>query len=77
MPTYSFKNKKTKRSYELFLTLSEREQYLKDHPNVVQEIVGTAIVSGAGDIRSKIPNDFKDLMNNIKKHHRHSTIQTA
>lgn len=78
MPFYQFrKNQKSKKSYEIFLTLSEREQYLKDNPEVVQELVGTAIVGGIGDARSKVPQDFRDILKNIKKKNPRSNIQTA
>jgi len=33
MPIYIFKNTKTNKTYEEFLSMSEREQYLKDNPD--------------------------------------------
>lgn len=34
MPIYEFKNKKTKKIHEKFFSWSERETYLKDHPEL-------------------------------------------
>ena len=34
MPTYTFKNKDTGETYDKMLKMSEKEQYLKDNPNI-------------------------------------------
>lgn len=40
MPTYLFLNKETKEEYELSMSISERETYLKDNPHVEQLVNG-------------------------------------
>lgn len=34
MPTYSFRNKNTGEEFDVFMSISELEQYLKDNPDV-------------------------------------------
>ena len=36
MPVYIFKNNKTNEVYEKFLSMSEREGYLEDNPDIQQ-----------------------------------------
>lgn len=33
MPTYSFRNKNTGEEFDVFMSISELEQYLKDNPD--------------------------------------------
>ena len=64
MPTYSFRNKDTGKKFELFLSISEREVYLKENPNIQQTVSSPAIISG----RPRKPDEgFRDLLREIKK----------
>ena len=49
MPTYTFHNKTTGVVEDVFLKISEKEQYLKD--NVEQVHTGINIVAGVGRIK--------------------------
>ena len=67
MPTYVFRDKKTQEITEIFMKISEREEFLKQNENLE-----TIITSAAGFISNHNPNakmgsGFKDLMKNIKK----------
>lgn len=64
-PTYSFINNDTGETYDLFLSLSEREEHLKQNPNITQQICSPALHSGRG--MGKIDNGFRDILKNIKK----------
>ena len=64
-PTYGFHNIDTGEEYELFLTLSEREEYLKSNPNVTQMVSAPALHSGRG--MGKPDQGFTDLLKHIKK----------
>ena len=52
MPIYIFKNTKTEETYEEFLSMSEREEYLKNNPDVIQVPTAPAVVSGVGGIKT-------------------------
>jgi hypothetical protein len=73
LPTYTFKNKKTGVVSEEFLSLSEREERLKD-PDIEQCVSAPSIVSGRG--MGKPDNTFRDILKRIKKHNRGSKVNT-
>ena len=71
MACYPVKNLKTGETMELFMPLSEYEQWRKDNPDWDKDWnagIGSA-VSGIGDWQNKLPQGFKDRLNNVKKHH--------
>ena len=66
MPNYLFLNNDSGEEYELFLSISGREQYLKDNPNVTQLVNGAPLIhSGRG--MNKPDNGFRDLLKKIKE----------
>jgi len=71
MACYPVKNLKTGETMELFMPLAEYEQWRKDNPDWDKDWeAGTAgAVSGVGDYQDKLPQGFKDRLNNVKKHH--------
>jgi hypothetical protein len=71
MACYPVKNLKTGETQELFMPLAEYEQWRKDNPDWDKDWnagIGSA-VSGVGDYQDKLPQGFKDRLNNVKKHH--------
>ena len=75
MPTYTFKNLETGEVWEEFLSISEREEKLKD-PNIQQQVGAPAIsYRGAGTHR-KPDEGFRDVLRTIKKGTPRSTINT-
>ena len=77
MPTYNFRNKKTGERWEAFMYISEVDDYLKDNPDVEQEL---NTFSGIGDpyrMGMRKPDDtFRDLLKEMKTKHPGSTINT-
>jgi hypothetical protein len=71
MPTYGFKNKKTGEEFETFMSMGERDIYLKEHPEIEPLISFPAIVSGVDGLR-KPDDSFRDILRNIKKKHKGS-----
>ena len=72
MPTYIFKNKKTDETYEKFLSMSEREEYLKDNPEVIQVPTVPNIVGGVGGI--KTDGGFNEVLSKISEAHPTSAL---
>ena len=69
MPTYDFKNKDTGEVFEKMMKIAEKEQYLKDNPNM-ESYIGTAPAMG-DPVRlgvRKVDNGFRDVLQQI--HHR-------
>lgn len=74
MPNYTIRNKKTGKSKIETMTISEMEQFEKDNPQ--EEVMcGTPLIhSGRG--MGKPPDSFRDILRNVKKKHRRSTVNT-
>ena len=47
VPTYVFKDKLTGNKFEVFLSISEKEQFLKDNPDYKQVLTVPNVISGA------------------------------
>ena len=71
MPMYSVKHLKTGEQKEMTMTISAYEQWRKDNPDWDKDWMAgvAAAVSGVGDYQNKLPQGFKDRLNNVKKHH--------
>jgi len=65
MPTYNIRNKKTGKIITQFMTISEMEQYEKDHPN--QEVMcGLPLIHDGRGLK-KPDSGFRDVLKRIKK----------
>jgi hypothetical protein len=74
MPTYDFLNTETGEEFEKFMSLSEREQYLKDNPKIQQVHLGAmSIVSGVS-ITGKVPDGFKEVLSKVAENHKTSAV---
>lgn len=68
MPTYSFRHETTGEEKDLYLSLSDREKFLKENPEWKQIHKGTPkIVSHTGSILSKTSQTYRDRLKQIKK----------
>lgn len=76
MPNYQFKDSNTNEVFEQFMSISEKETYLKENPHVSQVLGSTNTISGV-NMRSKVPDGFNDVLKGIKKASgRENTIRT-
>lgn len=67
-PTYTFVNKKTGEEIEQFMSMSEREQFLKDHPELEQTIKSVNIVDPVSIGVKRPPVDFqKHVLSKVKE----------
>ena len=73
MPTYDFLNTETGEVEERFMSLSQREQFLKDNPHIQQMIGATATVSGVS-ITGKVPDGFKEVLAKVSENHKQSSV---
>ena len=77
MPTYTFRNTKTDEVFDLFMKMSEKDQYLTDNPDMVS-VIGAPLTVTSLDM--KPDNGFRDVLKEIRGHHdqrfTRSTINT-
>lgn len=69
MPTYTFRDDSGK-EFEITMTISERDQYVKDNPTHTQLITGAPMVASAHRMtNTKVGGNkgFKEVLNNIHK----------
>jgi hypothetical protein len=76
MPTYDFLNTKTGEEFESFMSMSAREQYLKDNPHIQQILGATSTVSGVS-ITGKVPDGFKEVLAKVTENHKQSAVANA
>ena len=69
MPTYNFKNNETGEEWEEFFTMSGKDSFLEQNPNVVQlPSLFNHSASGTGD-RVKTDNGWKENLSRIAEAH--------
>lgn len=78
MPSYKFKNKENRKEITLFFkSISEYEEFKEEHPHM-EQIPGDNIY--VGDImllgKTKPSGEFRERLQEIKRSHRGSTINT-
>ena len=75
MPTYTFFNEKTEVEWDVMMSNAEREQYLKDNPEVSQ-IPGGFVVAGDHimGVGPKVDGGFNERMEQIANSHPDSPL---
>jgi|TARA_B100000287_G_scaffold269891_1_gene254040 hypothetical protein len=63
MPTYSFINNKTKEEFTEFMSMSEKDKYLKKNKHIKQTLKTINIISGTGGIRND--SGWKEVQSKI------------
>ena len=77
MPTYTFKNKDTGEEFDEIMMISERDQFLKDNPHLIQKIVAPRIVAGVMGVGShRVSDGFKEVLQKVKSTNHGSNINT-
>ena len=77
MPIYSMRNNQTQEEFEVTLKYSELEIYLKENPDIQQ--IFTKFPGTGDSVRLGIrkPDDnFRDVLKNVKHHHKKDSINT-
>ena len=75
MPTYEFVNTETDEHVEMFMSLSQREKFLKENTQFRTVICAPGIVSyTGGDLYSKTPSGFKEVLSKVAEAHPNSVV---
>ena len=71
MALYDVIKLKTGETKVLNLSLAKYEEWREDNPDWDKDWQAgiASAVSGVGDFQNKLPQGFKDRLNNVKKHH--------
>ena len=74
MPTYDFYNTETGETFEKLLSISAKEEYLKENSHIQQVHLGAmSIVSGVS-ITGKVPDGFKEVLAKVSENHKQSSV---
>ena len=73
MPTYDFLNTNTNKMEELFMSISEMEEYVKENPHIQIAPAAPAIVSGV-NIEQKMDTGWKETLQKISESHPNSAL---
>ena len=71
MPLYTFMNKDTDEVFTEMMSISQREEYLSQNPNISQKIVTVNMISGSG---LKNDNGWKENLSRIAEAHPTSAL---
>lgn len=75
MPTYEFVNTETEEQFEMFMSISQREEFLTKNPHIKTVVSAPGIVSySGGDLYSKTPSGFKEVLSKVAEAHPNSTV---
>lgn len=67
MPTYTLRDIKTQSEWDVNCSYNELQTILDEMPDVIKVLSTPKIVTGVGNLHSKVPDGFKDKLNQIKK----------
>lgn len=74
MPLYEFENTETGEAFELLLSFSGKDEYLKENPHIQQRFfTPPATVGGVGD-RVKTDDGFKEVLSKIGDNYKGSDL---
>jgi len=73
MPTYDFLNTKTNKMEEVFMSISEMEEYLEQNPHIDIAPAAPAIVSGV-NTEQKMDTGWKETLQKISEGHPNSPL---
>lgn len=75
MPSYLFYDTKKKKEFKEFMSISEMTEFLKQNPHIEQRVNGAPMI-GYRTLTRKPDSGFRDVLKEVKKKHRGSTINT-
>jgi len=77
MPKYTFRNNESNEVFDITMSISERDQYVQDNHHLTQLITGAPAIGDPHRLGLKKPDDgFRDVLRNVKHHHKKDNINT-
>jgi len=73
MPTYNFRNINTGEEIEVSMRIAELDAFKEEHPELQQFLLKAPSIGDPIRLGLKKPDDgFKDVLKNVKSHHKGS-----
>jgi hypothetical protein len=77
MPIYSIRDNTTNEEFEVNMKFSEMENYLKDNPHLQQIFNRFPSLGDSVRLGIRKPDDgFRDVLRNVRHHHKKDNINT-
>ena len=77
MPTYNFRHRETGEITEKFLSISLREEYLKDNPQLESVLLGAPSIGDPIRLGIRKPdNGFREVLSKAKEAHPLGNVNT-
>ena len=74
MPLYTFTNTETEETVDMILSISAREEFLKENPHMKPVIFAPSLIAGRDQSSGgKLPDAFKDRLRLMKEKNPKST----
>lgn len=75
MPSYTFRNNQTSEVFDQNMSISDKEEFLKNNPHL-QQIFNSfpGVVDPVTVGRVRVDDNFRDVLKNVKSHHRRNNI---
>jgi len=74
MPIYTFRNKKTGKEYDDYMSISEMEEFLEKNKHITQVPKGLNIVRGVSGLSYKQDSGWKENLSRIAEAHPKSAL---
>ncbi len=75
MPTYLFRDTNTGEIHERLMSMTAREDYLKENPHMNTIIQAPMLVSGVSTSKqNKVPDGFKEVLSRVAEAHPTSSV---
>ena len=74
MPTYSFIDTDTDEEFEMFMSWSEREEFLKENPSVQPTLTAAPALVRGTNSNNKVPEGFKEVLSKVAEAHPESVV---
>ena len=74
MPTYSFIDTDTEEEFEIFMSMSDREEFLKENPSVKPIMLSAPALVRGTNSNNKVPEGFKEVLSKVAEAHPESVV---
>jgi len=74
MPTYSFIDTDTEEEFEIFMSMSDREEFLKENPSVKPIMLSAPALVRGTNSNNKVPDGFKEVLSKVAESHKGSSV---
>jgi hypothetical protein len=74
MPTYSFIDTDTEDEFDIFMSWSDREEFLKENPSIQPTLTSAPALVRGTNSNSKVPEGFKEVLSRVAEAHPESAV---